>query len=102
MMIHMYLFYSFVYSTVEGWQESGEKDDRLKQLLSETNKLDKLRRFRNAVFHVQKEFISPKTISFLDEKDTEHWIREVHFALGKALENHPDIKPYFEMGKKLF
>lgn len=44
---------------------------------------DKLRRFRNAVFHPQKEYWSPKFIGFVREPDCVSKIRDAHSAFGR-------------------
>lgn len=44
---------------------------------------DRLRRFRNAVFHYQKHPFDKRLIEFLDASDSETWIRELYAAFEK-------------------
>ncbi len=97
-LLYLTIFYGLVYSTVEAWIEYGIKDVDVEELLKDQSKLDQLRKFRNATFHVQSSFISAKQSEFLEEPDTEIWLKKLHLSLGKALANHPDITAHFEKG----
>lgn len=50
-----------------------------------------LRRFRNQIFHCQREYDNPKLLEFLktgdaDAQEATTWIRRTHAALGRATE----------------
>lgn len=59
-------------------------DDKVDNLILSPH-TDKLRLFRNATFHYQKEPISPKLLQFLgsEEEATEKWIQELYKELGR-------------------
>ncbi len=53
-MIAMSLWYATVYVVIEGWRSANLTDAELDVLLADGH-VDKLRRFRNQVFHFQRE-----------------------------------------------
>lgn len=75
-------FYGSLYVVIEGYQELRVSDQKIDNLLQNTDNVDMLRRFRNAVFHYQKDLISPKLQEFLDTPDTENWTRQLFFAFN--------------------
>lgn len=97
-LLYLTIFYGLVYTTVEAWIDAKLRDEKVDQLLRDPGKLEKLKRFRNATFHVQKDFISEKHLAFLEQAETESWIKELHRSIGAALERHPDIAPFFKKG----
>jgi hypothetical protein len=90
-MIAMSLWYATVYVVIEGWRSTNLADDELDALLS-AGYVDKLRRFRNQIFHYQREYDNPRLLEFLggDETDAHaatEWVKRTHAALGRAIEN---------------
>lgn len=81
--VYMTYFYSAIYLVIEGWKELKLLDPTVDKLIDSPN-TDKLRLFRNATFHYQKEPISPKLLQFLGtpEEATEKWIGELYNAFG--------------------
>jgi len=81
--VYMTYFYSAIYLVIEGWKELKLSDSKVDKLIDSPN-TDKLRLFRNATFHYQKEPISPKLLQFLEtpEEATETWINELYAAFG--------------------
>jgi len=77
--IFMFYWYSGLYVVIEGFQELKLKDQKIESLLQSPN-TDALRLIRNATFHFQKEFFSPKMASFMASKDSVPWV----FALTEA------------------
>lgn len=79
----MTYFYSAIYLVIEGWKELKLSDSKVGKLIDSPN-TDRLRLFRNATFHYQKEPISPKLLQFLGtpEEATEKWINELYEAFG--------------------
>ena len=55
-----------LYVVVEGWQELGLLDSTIDNLLTSPF-VDRLRRYRNGVFHFQKEYFDPRLATVLDE-----------------------------------
>src|SRR5438034_11479481 len=68
-----------IYLVIEGWKHLGLKDDRIENLL-ESSFVDRLRLFRNATFHYQKEPISWKHLQFFgtEEEQTEVWLNDLY------------------------
>jgi hypothetical protein len=73
------VFYALIYTLIEGYREINILDSDVDILLLDEY-VDKLRLFRNAIFHFQKEPISEKLLGFLENKDSEHWINKLHNA----------------------
>jgi len=51
-------------------------DPKIDELLRSPN-ADALRLFRNATFHFQKEFFSPKMMHFIGSPDSVPWVRSL-------------------------
>ena len=82
-LIYMSYWYSTLYVVIEGWRELNLKDDRIDTLLKSSN-LDYLRRFRNGVFHFQKDYFDDRFIELLSSNDNPvKWIRELNLAFSE-------------------
>jgi hypothetical protein len=81
--VYLTYFYSAIYLVVEGWKDLELSDDDIDNLINSPY-IDRLRRFRNATFHYQKEPISPKLLNFFgtEEEATEKWINELYKKIG--------------------
>lgn len=75
------VWYSLLWVVVEGYQELELADERIDELLNDESMKAMLRRFRNAVFHVQRDPMSPKIMDFLTASKSEKWIAELNAAL---------------------
>jgi len=77
--IYFLYSYSGIYLVIEGWKDLGLKDDRIEKLI-ESPFVDRLRLFRNATFHYQKEPISWKHLQFFgtEEEQTEIWLNDLY------------------------
>lgn len=89
-MIAMTLWYATVYVVIEGWRSTKLADAELDVLLADGH-VDKLRRFRNQVFHYQREYDNPRLLEFMgaDDRDAHaatDWIKRTHTALGRAIQ----------------
>jgi hypothetical protein len=89
-MIALSLWYATVYVVIEGWRKTKLADPELDVLLADS-RVDRLRRFRNQVFHYQREYDNPRLLEFLGEDDVDahaatDWIKRTHTALGRAIE----------------
>jgi hypothetical protein len=77
----IYFLYSYagIYLVIEGWRYLGLKDERINDLL-ESPFVERLRLFRNATFHYQREPLSWKHLQFFgtEEERTEEWLNEVY------------------------
>lgn len=93
----IYLSYSYagIYLVIEGWKELKLKDEKIDNLISSPF-VDRLRLFRNATFHYQKDPISSKLIQFFgtEEEKTEKWLNELYYEFGRYFqENSLTIPP---------
>ncbi|WP_100809981.1 MULTISPECIES: hypothetical protein [unclassified Microbacterium] len=87
--IAMSFWYATVYIVIEGWRKAGLADSDVDLLLSD-DRVDRLRRFRNQVFHYQREYDNPRLLEFLGTGDDDaqaatQWIRRIHIALGRSI-----------------
>ena len=82
----IYLLYSYsgIYLVVEGWRDLGLKDPDIEKLI-QSPFVEKLRRFRNATFHYQREVLSMKHLEFFgtEEERTEIWLNELYRAFER-------------------
>jgi hypothetical protein len=82
----IYLMYSYagVYLVIEGWRDLGLKDDKIDELLASPF-VDRLRLFRNATFHYQKDLLSWKHLQFFgtEEERTEVWFNQLYVELER-------------------
>jgi len=87
--VYMTYFYSALYLVIEGWKELKLSDEKIDNLIASPH-TNKLRLFRNATFHYQKEPLSPKLLQFLgtEEEATEKWIGELHTEFGRFFKNN--------------
>jgi hypothetical protein len=90
--LQLCVFYALLYVVVEGYKDNEIHDDKIEELLSNEKKVDYLRRFRNAVFHYQEDPINKKLLDFLEEPDTENWIKSLHKAFEKMFCKHLPIE----------
>ncbi|MDJ0625261.1 MAG: hypothetical protein QNJ31_02705 [Candidatus Caenarcaniphilales bacterium] len=80
------VFYSLLYVVIEGYQELKLQDAKVNQLLEKKHHVEALRRLRNSTFHYQNEPFPEKSIVFLENKNSEHWVHDLHEALGDLLQ----------------
>jgi len=77
----IYLMYSYsgIYLVIEGWKDLNLSDPKINKLL-ESSFVDRLRLFRNATFHYQKDPISWKHLQFFgtEEEKTEKWLNNLY------------------------
>ena len=59
--IMMQVWYGLLYVVIEGWEQAGLIDAEIHEMLMDTDKVGKLRAFRNAVFHFSTAVSTHKT-----------------------------------------
>ena len=76
--LYMSYWFGALYVVIEGWQQLGLKDKRIGALLNSKN-VQLLRRYRNGVFHFQKDYFDERFLGFLrDGINRIEWIRKLH------------------------
>ncbi len=81
--IYMSLYYASLFVVIEGWKELGFSDPTIDSLIKSDN-VTLLRRFRNSVFHFQKNFPSAKWLELIDQGEASaSWILELRNAFSK-------------------
>ena len=82
--------YSGIYLVIEGWKDLKLSDPKIDQLLHSPF-VDKLRLFRNATFHYQRESpISSKHLQFFgsQEERTEIWLNDLYSEFESFFRKH--------------
>jgi len=77
---NLYISYWFagLYVVIEGWKELGLKDRRIDSLLKSPN-VTLLRRYRNGVFHFQRDYFDERFMGFLrDGLNRIEWVGQLH------------------------
>jgi hypothetical protein len=92
------VLYGLIFVVVEGYKELNFTNERVDSLLAKEDFVDALRLFRNATFHYQKQAIPEKAMKFLELKESESWIRELHLSFKLFFE---EALPIYEMMEKL-
>ncbi len=80
--LYMCYWYASAYTVVEGFVELGLKDARVESFLAQTEYMDKLKRFRNGVFHFQEKLMDERFLDFIGLPESAKWVTELWNALG--------------------
>jgi hypothetical protein len=91
-LLRLEAFYALFYVVIEGYKELGFKYEKIDALLKEEAYVERLRRFRNAVFHYQKNPLNLKLVDFLEAKDSATWIKTLYRAFNEFFEDTLHIK----------
>ncbi|MCT7645547.1 hypothetical protein [Aliarcobacter butzleri] len=94
--IKLSVLYGLIYVVIEGYKELKYTNEQIDTLLVQDSFVDALSLFRNSIFHYQKEPISEKALKFLELKESEIWIREIHVAFKLFFEKELAIKEVLE------
>ena len=92
MFMRLSVWYALLYVVIEGYRDLEQKDSAIEELLAQSEKVDALRRFRNATFHYQEDPFSEKLLGFLEAKESEVWIRQLNSAFKSFFERALPIK----------
>ncbi len=80
--LYMSYWYGGLYVVVEGWKELGLTDAAVDRLLESPN-VDLLRRYRNGVFHFQRQYNDQRFMEFITQgTDVVPWVRNLNQQLG--------------------
>jgi len=75
---YMSYWFSGLYVVIEGWQQLQLKDKEIASLLNSKN-VQLLRRYRNGIFHFQKDYFDERFLIFLRGGISRiEWIRKLH------------------------
>jgi hypothetical protein len=86
LVLHMSYWYGSLYVVVEGWRELGLADPDVDRLLESPN-VEALAKYRNSVFHYQRELWGDSYVALVREGgESSDWARDIHRALGKYLQ----------------
>jgi hypothetical protein len=80
--IFMSYWYGGIHVVIEGWRELGLSEPHIDALLQSPH-VETLRRYRNATFHFQADFMSQKHLDFMrDSQSSVAWVRELTSAFS--------------------
>jgi hypothetical protein len=72
------LWYGELYVVVEGWKELDLSDPTVDSLLQSSN-VELLRRYRNGVFHFQREYFDERFLGLIrDGQDAAAWVLDLN------------------------
>jgi hypothetical protein len=80
--LYMSYWYAGLYVVIEGWQELKLQNQTIDSLLKSPN-VTLLKRYRNGVFHFQKEYMDKRFTKFMNEgENCVMWVRELRKAFS--------------------
>jgi hypothetical protein len=81
--LYMSYWYGGLYVVIEGWRELALTDNKIDSLLTSPN-IDLLRRYRNGVFHFQRDYFDERFIEFIRNGiNCVEWIRNLNREFGR-------------------
>jgi len=82
--MYMSYWYAGLYVVIGGWQELKLQDTAIDTLLKREDYVDLLRRYRNGVFHYQKDYFDSRFADvWSQDQDFITWVRELNRQLGR-------------------
>jgi hypothetical protein len=81
--LYMSYWYAALYVVIEGWQELNLSDNVIDDLLN-SQYVDLLKRYRNGVFHFQRDYHDQRFNDFMSEgDDVVTWVRSLNEQFGR-------------------
>ena len=81
--LYMSYWYGGLYVVIEGWRKLRLSDAVIDAMLQSTN-VELLRRYRNGVFHFQKDYNDERFFAFMKEgTDSVAWVRSLNLQFGR-------------------
>jgi hypothetical protein len=71
---------ALIYVVIEGYEGLNARDKRIDALLTDTDRVTALRRFRNALFHPQRGLYGKKFTDFMFDENNHAWCVAVNAA----------------------
>ena len=91
--IFMSYWYGSLYVVIEGWRQLGLSDSKIDPLLLSPN-VRLLKKYRDGVFHFQRNYYDERFLNFINSADSVQWVRKLHSELGKYfLREIPKVTP---------
>lgn len=87
------VYYALLYVVIEEYPMLNIGDHDIDSFLADEEKVRLLKRFRNAIFHAQKDIISPKEMDFLDIDWDGDWIKGLNKAFSIFFETYIKAHP---------
>ena len=82
--MYMSYWYAGLYVVIEGWKELKLQDTVIDNLLNREDYVGLLKRYRNGVFHYQKDYFDSRFAEvWFQNKDFITWIRELNGQFGR-------------------
>ena len=82
--MYMSYWYAGLYVVIEGWRKLKLEDTAIDNLLSREGYVELLRRYRNGVFHYQKDYFDSRFADVWSQnKDVVTWVRELNGQFGR-------------------
>ncbi|WP_215845082.1 hypothetical protein [Candidatus Pantoea bituminis] len=88
-------WYSLLYVVVDCWIDLRMKDDEIDFLLSNKKMVEGLRQFHHAISHYQGDPMDSELMTFLEQEESEVWVRKTHQAFKNYIEKHLPIEEMF-------
>lgn len=86
--IYMSYWYAGLYVVISGWKTLQLQDDKINELLKSPN-AGLLYRYRNAVFHFQRNYFHDKFMKFLKQGEASvEWVSNLHEEFGRYFHQH--------------
>lgn len=79
--VYLCIWYGLLFTVCEGLRKTGFTVPGTQAEIDAV--YDSLRLFRNAIFHVQTKYLTPKMFSFLEDPGTEATIRKIYDGLDE-------------------
>jgi hypothetical protein len=79
--LFMSYWYGSLYVVIEGWRQLRLTDPKIDPLLLSPN-VRSLRKYRDGVFHFQRNYFDDRFLNFIKARDSVAWVRTIHSELG--------------------
>ena len=98
--IFMSYWYGSLYVVIEGWRQLRLTDPKIDPLLVSSN-VALLKKYRNGVFHFQKNYFDDRFLGFVKAADSVPWVRTIHSEFGEYfLREIPQLEPEWPPSRK--
>ena len=85
--------YGSLYVVIEGWRQWKLTDPEIDSLLTSPN-VRLLKKYRDGVFHFQRNYFDDRFIGFVGAKDSVDWVRTIHSEFGEYFRREiPQLRP---------